>query len=196
MRECKCGHVGPASEFVKGRKDCKGCEKIRVAKYYQANKEKIAADNAAYHKANKEKINASKAAYYKANKEKIAAYRQANKEKIVARSTAYHKSNREEINAKVAAWSKSNPDKINTNAANRRASKLQRTPDWLTPDDQLWIAWHYRHAKAMEEHTGIPHHVDHIHPMQGTIVSGLHVPINLQVIPASENLSKYNRLED
>lgn len=48
----------------------------------------------------------------------------------------------------------------------------------------------------MTNSTGIVHHVDHVIPLQGRTVSGLHVAGNLRVITASENVKKHNRYED
>ena len=157
-------------------------ERLREQKkvYREANKEKIAAAAKVWYKANKDKIAAKKKVYREVNKEKIRAYLEANKDKIVARGKVYREANKEK-----SAYS----------SAKRKASKLQRTPHWLTEDDNKWILWHYKHAKKMGEITGIPHHVDHIVPLQGENVSGLHCPINLQVIPASENLSKNNTFD-
>ena len=81
------------------------------------------------------------------------------------------------------------------NTAKRRASKLQATPSWLTDYDWEMIKWVYHCSKVAEEKYNEPYHVDHVVPLQGKNVCGLHVPWNLQVIPAKENLTKGNKHE-
>lgn len=76
--------------------------------------------------------------------------------------------------------------------AKRRAAKLSATPPWLSPVDLVEIEGIYNHAQVLTEITGSPHDVDHIVPLQGKNVCGLHVPWNLQAIPASINRSKSN----
>jgi hypothetical protein len=68
--------------------------------------------------------------------------------------------------------------------AARRSSKMQRTPVW---SDLAKIRQIYAQARKV----GMV--VDHIIPLQGKLVSGLHVPENLQIIPAIENMKKGNR---
>lgn len=79
------------------------------------------------------------------------------------------------------------------NQANRRARKLSATPAWLSDYDKELIKWVYHAAKVAEKQYGEPYHVDHIVPLQGKDVCGLHVPWNLRVIPARDNISKGNR---
>ena len=76
--------------------------------------------------------------------------------------------------------------------AKRRAAKIERTVSWA--NEQL-IASYYKEAKRLEELTGIQFHVDHIIPLQGKMVSGLHVESNLQLLPAHENLGKSNSFD-
>lgn len=72
----------------------------------------------------------------------------------------------------------------------RRAVKLNRTPPWA---DQSAIAAIYRAAHRRTIETSIMHHVDHIIPLRGKLVSGLHVESNLQILTATENLKKKNK---
>jgi 5-methylcytosine-specific restriction endonuclease McrA len=78
------------------------------------------------------------------------------------------------------------------NKAKRRAATLQRTPKWLNACHFMVIRSYYNEAKYLRE-KGFDCEVDHIIPLQGTNVSGLHVPWNLQIIEKSKNRSKGNK---
>lgn len=53
----------------------------------------------------------------------------------------------------------------------------------------------YREAQRLTAEAGIPHHVDHVIPLQGRNVSGLHVHTNMQILTGSDNSKKWNRFE-
>jgi 5-methylcytosine-specific restriction endonuclease McrA len=72
--------------------------------------------------------------------------------------------------------------------------KINATPAWLTKEDHVQIQELYEIAQAFKLYTGQQYHVDHIVPLQGKNVCGLHVPWNLQVLEASENIRKSNKL--
>jgi hypothetical protein len=74
----------------------------------------------------------------------------------------------------------------------RRANKINRTPFWLNKGHLFEIESVYTYCSALRK-CGFDYHVDHIVPLQGKIVSGLHVPWNLQVIPSLDNKKKGNR---
>ena len=88
-----------------------------------------------------------------------------------------------------------NPGAKNADTAKRRYAKIQRTPAWLTEDDFWMLEQAYELAALRSKMFGFQWHVDHIVPLQGEIVSGLHVPTNVQVIPGFENVSKGNKFE-
>lgn len=87
---------------------------------------------------------------------------------------------------------KKNPHIGNANNAKRAADKLNRTPAWADLDK---IREFYEEAQRLTKETGIQYSVDHIYPLRGEKISGLHVETNLQVIPLSENISKNNKFE-
>ena len=89
-------------------------------------------------------------------------------------------------------YDKNNKDKVNANNAKKRARRRQALPIWLTKNQLLEIKSFYTKAQDLTLKTGIEHNVDHIIPLKGNNVCGLHVPWNLQVITASENVRKSN----
>lgn len=90
-------------------------------------------------------------------------------------------------------YQKNNKHIYSMHQAKRHIAKLKRTPKWLTKDDWILIEMKYQLATYLTEVTSIKWEVDHIIPLQGENVSGLHVPDNLRVITKYENYNKGNR---
>lgn len=78
----------------------------------------------------------------------------------------------------------------------RRYSLAKRgaAPKWLDKGHRAEIKSMYKLAITKTRETGVPHQVDHIIPLQGKTVSGLHVPWNLQVVTATVNRQKSNKV--
>lgn len=125
----------------------------------------------------------------------LREYRENNREVIVKRVKKYHLQKPEKARKRFAKWRKKNKGVANAIAAKRRAAKLNATPSWLSNTDLNEIKQVYRRCAEKTKRTGVAHHVDHIIPLQGENVSGLHVPWNLQVLTASANSIKGNQCE-
>lgn len=156
------------------------------------------ARNAAYarkrYAAHPEKARATARAWAAANPDKVAAYNRAwhaaNSERVAARKRASRLANPGKVAARSRARYAANPEKGAAKVAHRNAAKLQRTPPWA---DHEWIDHAYFVAADMTAKMGEKFVVDHIIPLQGKLVSGLHIYENLQILSASENIRKHNR---
>lgn len=116
------------------------------------------------------------------------------RQKYVASSVKWGRLNPEKKNAQHLKANRKNPARRNLWTANYRSAKDQRQPIWLTSGQIFEMESVYTYCSALRN-CGLDYHVDHIVPLRGKIVSGLHVPWNLQVILGSDNVKKGNRFD-
>jgi hypothetical protein len=120
----------------------------------------------------------------------------------------YRVKNKDRVRAAVRSWAARNPEKVkqyikkaklnnkglvNASIARRKHAQSKRTPVWLTADEFWMMEQAYALAALRTKMLGFSWQVDHILPLQGSLVSGLHVPYNLQVIPQADNVRKSNK---
>jgi len=185
---CSCRNLKSREDFGKAKASsdglsglCKPCALERSRDWRAKNPEKVAF-YAACRKADSEK-----------ERLRHAKRRLENPEKIRQSCRKWRLKNLESERARTRAWLRENPHIRNSYASRFRASLLQRTPRWLTETDLGAIDFIYALAQIKTLETGVSHHVDHILPLRGKLVSGLHVLSNLQILSAQENQSKSNK---
>ena len=152
---------------------CKPCNSFKNKAQYLKNKELRMAKTQEIRNADKEKARSISRNSYQKNKEKISERNKLRKEKIYAAGKAYRERNIEKMREKYAL---------------RRSIKQK----CFHLADRSKILDFYKKAEFLSKKTGIPHEVDHIIPLKGEKVCGLHWEGNLQVITRSENRSKSN----
>ncbi len=212
-KPCKYGHI---SEHRVSGAHCVGCDTLRHRRFrerhpgrnaeyrrrhYKNNREKHKAGVRRWVAENKESYNQTRREWYAKNKERMAErtkeWRDANppsekqRRAAVIRAKRWVKENPGRRKKIARNWVRDNPGKANANTVRRRARKLHATPAWV---DLGAIRAIYVDAAQVSRETGQAHHVDHIVPLRGEGVCGLHVPWNLRVLPAYENRRKGNRL--
>ena len=171
---CRNNHL--AERYV-GSGHCVDCVATQRKSWRSNNMESVRGSWQKYQQTNIEKTRAaSRRAYYK-NPERYKLWAQQNPEKI--KSTQ-------------KKWRNNNPSKVTAQANKRRATKMQRTPAWA---DSERIQAYYDVCRFFNDISGYTkYHVDHIVPLRGRTISGLHVHHNLQILLAKDNLRKGNRV--
>lgn len=145
-----------------------------------------------------ERVKALMRASNKAFKERLAtdpAYaekRENARRKAIENTKRWQAANPEKVKEHARATRQRRPEREVAKVQRRNAAKLNRTAAWA---DKSRIDRMYYVARRITEVTGIPHHVDHVIPLRGEKVSGLHVPENLMVVAYDFNCSKANRYE-
>jgi len=165
MKQCvKCNELKPLLLFPVRGNDCKACVAIYMKNYRQLNATRIA--------------------------ELKRTWKNNNLEHVRDRDNAYAKANPEKRRIARAKWRVANPHVINALTKKRRATMIHRTPKWVDAEELWLIQEVYRLASDRTRLHGFSWHVDHIIPLQGKTVCGLHTMANLQVIPGIENIRK------
>lgn len=159
-----CGVFKLACEFTAFRSNCKQCVSEYNKKYRELNSERVSQTSKKWREENK-------------------AYLSEKKKEYVAL-------NRPACRARVNKWDKANRATRTANLWKYRAQKRQASPLWA---DYSKIKEFYVSANGLSMLLGEWYHVDHIVPLQSEFVCGLHCEHNLQILPATENISKGNR---
>lgn len=182
MKRCsKCNVDKPLDVFSKcaANKDglhswCKECSKVARKEWYDKNAEAEKAKAMQYHYENYEK----------------------NKETKIKNSHEWQKNNRERYREIAKRCYEKTKHKKFAWQALARAAKRNAVPKWINEELKQEIQKFYIEARSKTKETGINYEVDHIVPLMGENVCGLHVPWNLRVITAHENRVKRNKFQE
>lgn len=207
MKKCnKCEISKELTEFYrdKRRKDgrtgqCKECRSVYFKEHSKTDAFKASMEK--YRTTDKYKVAIKK---YRKKYEKTEKRKEWNKKwrSSPEQKERVSKNNKEFFSSEkgkeyMRKWRKTPQAKAksNHNTAMRRARKKQACPIWLSKEQKKEIRNIYLECQRITLESGIMHHVDHILPLAGKTISGLHVPWNLQIIEGSVNCKKNNRLE-
>lgn len=137
-----------------------------------------------YREKHRDRVEAYKVRTRDEQKERVKNWAKRNPEKMRSYNKKWRSNNRQNERDRHRKNRKKNPELYSYHASLRKARILRATPEWVDLEE----------LKKIYADCPPAHHVDHIVPLMGDGVRGLHVPWNLQYLPALENLKKGNRL--
>lgn len=182
-------------------KTCSKCKQLKQETEFYANKRMKDGLNTfciSCHKADniaRKAVNRADEAFRLKEADAKQEYRERNAEKVAASLKMWRTARASHVSQYSKKYRAENKEHYNFLCQRRKIALLNRTPKWLTDDDMWVMEEAYILAALRSKVTGVSHHVDHEIPLRGKKVSGLHVPTNLRVIPALENMQKTNKFE-
>lgn len=194
MKTCvKCGEAKALDQFFirsdsgKHRNECRACERAYKKKWDSANTDRVAAYNRKWATEKRDD-------YIASTRRAGANFRKRHPERVKSTYADWYARHPERAKMATDRWLKANPAKARQIGRNRDRAQREATPAWLTAIQWAQIEEQYEIAVARTVQTGVMHHVDHVHPLRGKNFRGLHVPWNLQVLTAIDNIRKKNYL--
>ena len=204
MKTCtKCGETKPLDCFGKHKLGagglqprCRVCHNAESKAWKQANEARRAETRKQWKQDNKERVRETDRLWVDKNRDRRnqqARVRLArNHDERLAKRRQHKAENADKIKLQNAQWKRDNAGRVSAYTRKRQAAALLRTPAWADNDKITAV---YEEAAFMRA-LGIDVHVDHVFPLQGKLVSGLHVHINLQLLIATDNIAKGNRMPE
>lgn len=191
---------------------CKTCQSKLYKEWYANNSEYAKAESKKYVEKKKDEISEKRKKYYQDNIGDIRIRDKnnyaKNKDKVLARKKEQYWADPELSRKKAMEKYYDNAERLRQLA--RRYGKLPSCRErdarrrWikkkclvnLSEDQISQMLDIYWHARDITVCTGEPYEVDHIIPLNGVTICGLHVPWNLQILPGDLNRSKNNRYKE
>lgn len=177
-------------------------KQLLAREYYARNREKVKARVAKWAADNKEIVRQNHADWVAQNKERYAEIQKRYRSKpevekvITDRNSKWRAANIVRVRELERARAALNPDKARNKGSKRRAAERKAVPPWYGELDALVAAEAADLAFRRQEVTGFAWHIDHVVPLRGRFVCGLHVWNNLAVIPATANMKKSSKFDE
>jgi hypothetical protein len=166
----------------------------QIKQYRDANQELIQRLGKEYRAKHREELNARRREWGGQNKDRVAAknieWREENPERALGATRRWREENPEKQAESAKGWRRRNGAHKAMLTRQRQVNMKQATPGWASMEKMNAF---YEEARQLTEATGVKYVVDHIVPLQGKLVCGLHCEANLQVITHEANAKKGNK---